>query len=287
MSFAEREGLITPKLIQLNSIDKSLRNRLYNAIHTYFNDMGNITELLCIVVDKIGEKIYSNNSINWDTIDELLFGKDDTIKWYMPYEIIEAFIYAQISYCNKCDYGDVANNCSCDEMDNLVSFIKHVNEVLENEKSGYRILNDIVVKISNETELESIKIASNTRYNPVNMHIRKAISLYSDKEQPDYENSIKESISAVESMCCIITESTGAQSTLGNTLKKLESKGVLIHSAMKSAFEKLYGYTSDQDGIRHGGIDFKGASEEDAKYMLVSCSAFVNYLNEKYIKSEM
>ena len=42
---------------------------------------------------------------------------------------------------------------------------------------------------------------------------------------------------------------------------------------------------SDEDGIRHGGIDFKWAPAEDAKYMLVSCSAFVNYLIEKWSKA--
>lgn len=36
--------------------------------------------------------------------------------------------------------------------------------------------------------------------------------------------------------------------------------------------------------IRHGGMDFKNAPAEDAKYMLVSCSAFVNYLIEKWSK---
>ena len=35
---------------------------------------------------------------------------------------------------------------------------------------------------------------------------------------------------------------------------------------MESGFSSLYGYTSDQDGIRHGGIDFKNAPAEDAKY---------------------
>lgn len=53
---------------------------------------------------------------------------------------------------------------------------------------------------------------------------------------------------------------------------------------MEQAFIKLYGYTSDEDGVRHGGIDFNNVPAEDAKYMLVSCSAFVNYLIEKYEK---
>lgn len=114
--------------------------------------------------------------------------------------------------------------------------------------------------------------------------MKKALNLYSDRFSPDYENSIKESISAVESMCCIITGETGKSATLGATLKKLEKHNIYIHEAMKSAFEKLYGYTSDENGIRHGGIDFKGATSDDARYMLVSCSAFINYLNAQYVK---
>ncbi|MBP3664562.1 MAG: hypothetical protein J6J03_05305, partial [Tyzzerella sp.] len=90
------------------------------------------------------------------------------------------------------------------------------------------------------------------------------------------------SISAVEALCCIITNDKRA--TLGDALKKLESKGIKLHKALQSAMSSLYGYTSDEGGIRHGSIDFAGASSEDAKYMLISCSAFVNYLIEKWEK---
>lgn len=145
-------------------------------------------------------------------------------------------------------------------------------------------MQDKFVSITNETEIESVSDASNTPYNSVNIHIQKALTLYSDRKQPDYENSIKESISAVEAMCCIITGMTGASATLGAALKKLEDNGVIIHGAMRNAFSQLYGYTSDAYGIRHGGIDFKNAPSEDAKYMLISCSAFVNYLVEKHSK---
>lgn len=83
-------------------------------------------------------------------------------------------------------------------------------------------------------------------------------------------------------MCCIIAEDPKA--TLGEALKKLEGKGVKIHKAFQNAMASLYGFTSDTGGIRHGSIDFAGASSEDAKYMLISCSAFVNYLIEKWEK---
>jgi hypothetical protein len=47
----------------------------------------------------------------------------------------------------------------------------------------------------------------------------------------------------------------------------------------------LYGYTSDTHGIRHALKDDSQPNAEDAKFMLVSCSAFVNYLVEKAQKN--
>ena len=70
-----------------------------------------------------------------------------------------------------------------------------------------------------------------------------------------------------------------AEMTIENMLKKLEKNGIIIHSGLKSAFNILYGYTSDANGIRHAGdIGGKSSTFEEAKFMLVSCCAFVNYL---------
>lgn len=79
-------------------------------------------------------------------------------------------------------------------------------------------------------------------------------------------------------MCQILTKNSKA--TLGDALKSLKDK---IHPAMKGAFEKLYGYTSDANGIRHAnGLGEGDSTFEEAKYMLISCSAFVNYLKENF-----
>lgn len=161
---------------------------------------------------------------------------------------------------------------------------KEFNRILEEEVAPYRVLNGMVVPIVREEELESLREVMNFDYNSVSIHIRKALLLYSDRQKPDYENSVKESISAVEAMCNIITGMNGANATLGNAIKKLKEAGIYIHPAMENAFRQLYGYTSDLGGIRHGSIEFVGVPGEDAKYMLISCSAFVNYLMEKWIK---
>ncbi|MCR5176885.1 MAG: hypothetical protein K6C05_08545, partial [Anaerovibrio sp.] len=133
------------------------------------------------------------------------------------------------------------------------SLYEIVNELFEREYVGYRFIDKIIVPISDSYEVEAIKDTLNTEYDFVYEHISKANKLLSDREQPDYENSIKESISAVEAICQILTDSNGKDATLGNMLKKMEERGIVIHASLKSAFQKLYGYTSDANGIRHAG----------------------------------
>jgi hypothetical protein len=76
----------------------------------------------------------------------------------------------------------------------------------------------------------------------------------------------------------------GKASTLGAALKVLGDK-VEIHKALQGGFEKIYGWTSDGDGIRHALMGENNLGPEDARYMLVACSAFVNYLVVKADKA--
>src|SRR5258708_2979163 len=75
--------------------------------------------------------------------------------------------------------------------------------------------------------------------------------------------------------------STRPKATLGDALKKLEEIGISLHPALKSAFSQLYGYTSDASGIRHSLLAQSVLDLEDAKLMLVLCSAFVNFLKAR------
>lgn len=71
---------------------------------------------------------------------------------------------------------------------------KEFNRILEDEVSAYRILEGKIVPITNKLELSTIKEAKNTKFESVNTHIYKALTLFADRKKPDYENSIKESI---------------------------------------------------------------------------------------------
>jgi hypothetical protein len=78
-------------------------------------------------------------------------------------------------------------------------------------------------------------------------------------------------------MCRIIVGDSST--TLGAALKRLKNRGIELPSAMEKSWGSMYGYTSDQGGIRHSltddGVEVSAA---EAQYMLVSCSAFVSYL---------
>ena len=150
------------------------------------------------------------------------------------------------------------------------------NDVFVREYVGYRIVDKQIVPITDDVEISTIEESFTSNYREVKQHLTKAVTFLSDRNFPDYANSIKESISAVERMCSIIV---GSATTLGTALKTLESQGIAIHPAMRSAFEKLYGYTSDSSGIRHSGqLGGKDSTFAEAKFMLVSCCAFINYL---------
>ena len=271
VKFSIRNGIL-PEKINLKDDNVSVKNRLWTLFYQSAYDPYDSPEYKLTALERTMIELGIHYEFPYDR--EARQKNVEILKrhvlrancWWIIYELLEIYIAEILDNSEK------------------AKFISQINRILEEENSGYRILSKIFVPITNEIEMSSLEKTIFSSFKAVEKHMKKALSLYSDRLHPDYENSIKESISAVESMCCIITGESGKAATLGATLKKLEKHGIHIHEAMKSAFEKLYGYTSDENGIRHGGIDFKDASPNDAKYMLISCSAFINYLTAQQTK---
>lgn len=274
--FSQRYGYKPEKEIQYESISDALRIRIWNLFYQAELQAGGLGS------KRISQAINGLPTVEAIIADKLGFNVGLTARGLTPQALIEKYILKEAAWYEVYDFIEVYLDCI--EAEKRNERIAQCNDLLEEEKAAYRIINGKVTPITNKSEMQTVEQAMNTVYDSVNQHLQKALKLYADRKNPDYENSIKEAICAVESMCCIITGLSGANATLGKALKKLEESGVHIHQAMVNGFSSLYGYTSDEDGIRHGGIDFKNAPAEDAKYMLVSCSAFVNYLIEKWSK---
>ena len=89
-----------------------------------------------------------------------------------------------------------------------------LNEMRQRELSGYRFVAGPLTKVADEQELHALGEAlADDEFPGVRAHLTSAIQLLSDRQQPDDRRSIKESISAVESLAQARTNDSKA--TLG------------------------------------------------------------------------
>ncbi len=271
--FSEKYGYKPEKTIQHECMSDELRRRIWNLFSQTEIKAGGL------VSKRLSQTMNGEPTIEEQIVDRMGFLIDPTAKDLSAEAQLKSNILRFFSWFEVYDFIDI--HLSFLAKADRTKRIKQYNNLLEQEKAGYRIVAGEVAPITNESEIQTIEQAATTPYQSVNLHIKKALALYADIKTPDYENSVKESISAVEAMCCIIT---GKDTTLNKAIEKLKNNGVHIHPALEKAFVSLYAYTCDEKGIRHAGIEFVDAPAEDAKYMLVSCSAFVNYLMEKWSK---
>lgn len=162
-------------------------------------------------------------------------------------------------------------------------FQKRFNDLFEREYVGYRFITGKIVPITDKIEMQEIEKAVQTPFEGARAQLQKALGFLSDREHPDYKNCVKESISAVESVCKVLANDPKAE--LGKALKSLIANGLNIHGSLKSAILALYGYASDEGGIRHAELETESTvTFEEAKFMMVTCSAIVNYLVAEYGK---
>jgi hypothetical protein len=157
----------------------------------------------------------------------------------------------------------------------------NVEEALRTSRAAYGVFDtDTIVPIGSDAERETLARAfadvAASEFHGARSHLRKAGS---ELTADNYGPSIRESINAVEAVARVLAPGT---QTLGPALSKLD-KSIRIHPALGKGFGNLYGFTSDEKGIRHALLDEPVAQvdETDALYMLGSCAAFVSYLINK------
>ena len=270
MSFSRRHGYeLSVKMLQTEGIDGELRNRLWNAVELHFWSQRQVSQYKYKSLSLIPEHYARIFRELWHNFYKLPL---DTL----PYEVYKAIqevrhFYFESPWHKVYDFLEflVSLNFSTD-------FAETCNIVLKEENSGFRFVSGLVTPITSPEEIESIEFAleSTTPYDGVREHLKTALLHITNKESPDYRNSIKESISSIEALSRVLTGNDKA--TLGDALKTLESDKSL-HPALKKAFSALYGYTSDSGGIRHAMLEENKLTLTDAKFFLVACSAFINY----------
>lgn len=274
--FSERNGYNNPReILQIEFINKALQNRLWNNIKIFYIDslsrqypedawpINKNSEILKI--RKLYDSFFKTHEeppLNFGSLKSDLKNKYFLLDWFEIYDLVEYIA----ELFDK----------------NTIVFYAEINKVLEEENAGYRFIEGLIVQIIDEVEINEIEEVFESKYDTVKGHLSKSLELLSDRENPDYQNSIKESISAVESIVNIVIDRKNVALNKGLNILPFE-----IDNNFKQGIIRLYSWTSSSDGIRHGAHDGEIMSGfVEAKYMLVSCSAFINYLILKHETKE-
>lgn len=150
---------------------------------------------------------------------------------------------------------------------------------LDTTRSPYRFFPCASKEQCDATQI-AIETLQDSGMSGASTHLRRATSHLNSQQ---FSDSIANSIKAVESVARLIDQSA---KTLGPALTSLEEKGILKHAALKEAFKKLYGYASDEEGIRHALTDKGNANVgiDEAVFMFGACASFAAYLASKHQK---
>lgn len=153
-----------------------------------------------------------------------------------------------------------------------------INRALSETRAAFRVLDgDTIALIGSELEREAIETAleklDTGKLASARTHLKSAASTLAAGK---FSDSVRESIHAVESVARVLAPGTDG---LGKALQALE-KNAAIHGSLKKGFQQLYGYTSQEEGIRHPRVSAENGNvdQTDAVFMLGACASFVTYL---------
>lgn len=268
--FSTRNGYVTANDC---IIRESLPYPIINAIHNCFSDLLSVYNIWPTYYEEIDADfgryyLHCRTKGNQHKLFKPLEYVDcDELEWYERIDIFE-WTFKYLFEHLETKYIRLLKEC-----------IKSLNHQLELLHFAYRVIDGLFIEVTSSSEISVIEDALVAPIDNAKTHLQQAIRLISPSQTtPDYRNSIKESISAVEAYCRYLTH----ESTLDRAIPKLQ-----LHPQIRQSIFDLYCYTNDKkSGARHAWMDQTNPpTHDEAIYLLVSACSFINYLVKLQSKS--
>lgn len=278
MRFSERNGHIQPRdRIQFQSMDDALRIGLWNVLQIHIWDRirgsneyfggyhlnSGPNRELQILFKHLWVNFFKlpvdELSTDWRELHPFVKNKFYAFEWHQVYDFIE-FIVSTFQSLNV-----------------KQTLIKEFNIVLARECSAYRFIDNRISNITDDTEIAAIEQALSNDDKLIEKHLSQSLEFLSSRSAPNYRNSMKEAMSALER--CVVSQSP-KENDYGLSLKLLIEKST-AHKAFQKSLSSIYGFTSDAEGIRHFLKEDSQVTFADAKFFLVLCSSFILWLQQK------
>jgi hypothetical protein len=277
-SFAEAEGRVQyPDVLKWGELDQRIRAALWNRFWIIFDTYTNSSS---------GYGSYYNSPLKEILLREYVKRRHGFANEFQDrYSNKEICLAHWADYFRTVDYIELFDFITFFLRDSKCpsAFVNGVAETLNESWSPYRLHEEpptIYPAVSTQ-EATAIKRdlseAFNSKFGGAKVHLQSALDALN---KGDHRAVVRESIHAVESAVRDFTSDPNA--LLSRALKKLTDESNL-HPALANAFEKLYAYTSDEQGIRHALVfgENDKVGFEEAIFFVSACSAFIGLLSRK------
>lgn len=195
------------------------------------------------------------------------------ISWYRFYDTVEIVAERIIDI----DDADSFTQSRKNESFSFSAYRQRVNELFSEYNVDWKMNESGQLELPLPPFLEDKAKSTEERladqFAPARMHFRKARGFALGSHR-DAENSIKESISAIESICKTFYPDA---STLGDALKMMRKDGS-VSSMLITIVEKFYAYANAEPAVRHGSNKDSVVLEHDAELALHFAAAFIRTL---------
>ena len=281
LTFSQAQGLEElPRPLALGELPQEIRNRVWDVFYRTTNE---------------------NSAVPPGSLDPVVYGAWETVLrdlhvrfFGQPADEFSVFVLDVCDRNKSFFLGDMPCNRVFDFLQQVMrhldcprEFLSGIIAIFEECPLAYVVDTSgppTIFPAVTPEEGEAIKAAhrdlQRARQDAARGHLREAAQHLAEGK---WRDSVRESITAVESVAMSL--GTGG-ATLGDALKKLDREW-RIHPALHGALSKLYGWTSDEDNVRHGAEAVDGGTEvdrEEAVFMIGVCASFCSYFLGKQRK---
>lgn len=270
LTFSQSIGLKSvPEQLKLGEISDTLRRRLHYAIIKDFEDDLQTGSMYAYLGARWKALARDICVLHFDVSAERFRGDPETIRTmilrnleHMPYNDVFDFVQFIIRHAN----------CA-------IQTRREVAQAFVDCRAAYRVVDArTIVAVGTKEQADAFVAAlDNTQSATASGARQHLVDAGVALRSGDWPGCVRESIHAVESVA--VRLAPGA-TTLGAALRVIDQNGHL-HGSLRAAFDKLYGYSSDEDGVRHALVFDEAEAkvdEADALFMLGACASFVSYL---------
>ena len=283
-TFSQRYGYAPlPEPMQLEELSADLRREIWNETRIWLLSISSYDDLegSCLIVEQFLERFFER------VLGKLLQKPEDEIDTH-HHAVMQNFkaLILNDDFNVVLDLIEIIANDSEYE----AGFATPIRELFERYVAAYYL--DMshhpyqFIPRTNQAQGDATRKAMETisegGMKGAETHLRQAAEHINAQR---FADSVRDSIHAVESVARQIDPKS---KTLSPALNALEKAGLINHSALKGAFSKLYGYTSDEQGIRHALLekDSPDVGLDEAMFMFGACASFAAYLVNKHQKAD-